>query len=64
MRFAEQVCRAFHARKYLSILAPLVEEITKSEKENYYEWLTCPHDRHGNTRWLEVGRQLHTCEIH
>ncbi|KAH7706397.1 hypothetical protein AAVH_26370, partial [Aphelenchoides avenae] len=33
--------------------APCVEELTKADNENYYEWLTCPHDMHGRMRRLE-----------
>ncbi|KAH7673131.1 hypothetical protein AAVH_42390 [Aphelenchoides avenae] len=33
--------------------APFVEELTKAKNENYYEWLTCPHDMNGNMRSME-----------
>ncbi|KAH7694425.1 hypothetical protein AAVH_38529, partial [Aphelenchoides avenae] len=39
--------------------APWVEELTKAEDENYYEWLACPHDSHGNLRRLE--KMTRTC---
>lgn len=44
-------------------LAPFVDELTKADNENYYEWLTCPHEMHGNMRRLEVGNKRQSSEI-
>jgi hypothetical protein len=43
-------------QKNTCISAPGVEELTKIEHENYYAWLTCPHNLSENMRCLEVGQ--------